>query len=118
MARQSRPLKTSFWDDDKVALLSMEAQLTLAGLITKHADDEGRFLASPQAIGGALFPHRDIAPARLKKWLTEIERAGIAVVYMVGAATYGALPNWDRHQKVPHPSPSTLPPPPDEGLFS
>lgn len=118
MARQSRPLKTSFWDDDKVARLSFEAQLTLAGLITRHADDEGRFIATPQAIGGALYPHRDVAPARLRKWLAEIEREGMATIYKVGAGTYGCLPNWHRHQKVPHPSPSTLPPPPEDGLFS
>lgn len=118
MARQSRPLKTSFWDDEKVALLSFEAQLVLAGLITKHADDKGRFVATPQAIGGALFPHREITPARIKKWLAEIEREGMAVTYKHGAGTYGWLPKWHRHQKPPHPSPSTLPPPPDEGLFS
>ena len=118
MARQSRPLKTSFWDDDKVARLSMEAQLALAGLITKHADDKGRFVATPQAIGGAVFPLRDIAPARMKRWLAEIECEGLIVIYKVGSATYGALPNWHRHQSPPHPSPSTLPPPPEEGFFS
>jgi predicted DNA-binding ribbon-helix-helix protein len=47
MARLSRPLKTAFWDDDKVCHLSRDARLTLAGLITKMADDEGRFIASP-----------------------------------------------------------------------
>lgn len=118
MARMSRPLKTSFWEDDKVARLSFEAQLTLAGLITKHADDEGRFIATPQAVGGALFPHRDIAGARIKKWLAEIEREGMAHVYKIGAGTYGVLPNWHRHQKPPHPTKSTLPAPPDDGLFS
>lgn len=118
MARQSRPLKSSFWEDDKVAALSMEAQLVLAGLITKHADDEGRFVATPQAIHGALFPLRDISVSRLKKWMAEIEQQGLAVTYRVGAGTYGWLPKWSRHQKVPHPSPSTLPSPPEEGLFA
>lgn len=118
MARQSRPLKSSFWDDEKVAQLSMEAQLTLAGLITKHADDAGRFVATPQAIHGALYPHRDITPARLKKWIGEIERLGMLVTYKVGAGTFGWLPNWEKHQNPPHPTPSTLPAPPEEGLFA
>lgn len=118
MARQSRPLKSSFWEDDKVAALSMEAQLVLAGLITKHADDEGRFVATPQAIHGALFPLRDISVSRLKRWLTEIEQQGLAVTYRYGAGIYGCLPGWAKHQKVPHPSPSTLPAPPEEGLFA
>jgi hypothetical protein len=118
MARQSRPLKSSFWDDDKVALLSLEAQLLLAGLITKHADDDGRFVATPQAIHGAIFPLRDIAVPRLKRWMAEIERLELATTYRVGAGIYGFLPNWGKHQKVPHPSPSTLPAPPEEGLFA
>lgn len=118
MARKSRPLKSSFWTDDKVCRLSRDARLTLAGLITLHADDKGRFLATPQAIGGALFPHDEIPPARIKKWLTEIEKEGLASIYRVNGGTYGWLPNWHRHQKPPHPTPSTLPAAPDEGLFS
>lgn len=117
MARLSRPLKSKFWEDQDVALLSMEAQLTLAGLITKHADDEGRFIATTQAIHGAIYPHRAITPARLKKWLAEIEAAGMVEIYNCGAGTYGWLPKWTKHQKVPHPSPSTLPAPPEDGLF-
>lgn len=118
MARQSRPLKSKFWEDEDVALLSMEAQLTLAGIITKLADDEGRFIATPQAVHGAIYPHRDIAPARLKRWLAEIEGLRIIVIYKVGAGTYGCLVNWDKHQKVPHPTDSTLPAPPEEGLWA
>jgi hypothetical protein len=118
MARQSRPLKSSFWDDDKVCRLSRDARLTLAGLITRHADDDGRFIATPQAVGGALFPHDEITPARIKKWLREIEDEGIVMTYQVNGGTYGWLAKWARHQRPPHPTPSTLPPPPDEGLFS
>lgn len=111
MARQSRPLKTSFWDDDKVCRLSRDARLTLAGLITKMADDEGRFLATPVAVSGSLFPHDDLPPARVKRWLAEIEGEGIVYIYRVNGGTYGELVTWARHQKPPHPSPSTLPAP-------
>lgn len=111
MARQSRPLKTAFWDDDKVCRLSRDARLTLAGLITKMADDEGRFIATPVAVSGALFPHDDIAPARIKKWLDEIEGEGMVSIYRVNGGTYGCLTTWSRHQRPPHPSPSTIPEP-------
>lgn len=113
MARQSRPLKTSFWDDEKVCRLSRDARLTLAGLITKMADDEGRFIATPVAVGGALFPQDELPPARIKRWLSEIEALGMVRIYKVGGGTYGNLPKWIRHQKPPHPSPSTLPEPPE-----
>lgn len=109
MARQSRPLKTSFWSDDKVCRLSRDARLTLAGLITCMADDEGRFIATPVAIGGAIFPYDDLPPARIKKWLDEIETEGMVDLYRVNGGTYGELPGWIKHQKPPHPSQSILP---------
>lgn len=114
MARQSRPLKTSFWDDDKVCRLSRDARLTLAGLITKVADDKGRFVATPGAVSGALFPHDDLPPARVKKWLAEIEAEQMISVYRVNGGTYGCLNGWMKHQRPPHPSPSTIPAPPEE----
>lgn len=113
MARLSRPLKTAFWDDDKVCRLSRDARLTLAGLITKMADDEGRFIASPVAVSGALFPHDNLSPAKVERWLNEIESQGMASIYRVNGGTYGCLPGWARHQNPPHPSKSTLPPPED-----
>lgn len=114
MARQSRPLKTAFWADDKVCRLSRDARLTLAGLITCMADDEGRFIASPVAVSGSLFPHDDLPPARIRRWLTEIENEGMVTIYRVNGGTYGHLTTWARHQRPPHPSPSVLPEPPEE----
>ena len=114
MARLSRPLKTAFWDDDKVCRLSRDARLTLAGLITKMADDEGRFIATPAAIGGALFPNDEISHARIKRWLGEIEAEGMVHTYRINGGTYGCLNGWAKHQKPPHPSPSTIPAPPEE----
>lgn len=111
MARLSRPLKNAFWGDDKVCRLSRDARLTLAGLITKMADDEGRFIASPVAVSGSLFPHDDLPPAKVKKWLAEIAGEGIVHIYRVNGGTYGCLSTWAKHQKPPHPSPSTIPEP-------
>lgn len=118
MARKSRPLATAFWTDDKVAHLSRDARLTLAGIITKMADDEGRFVATPAAVAGELFPNDEIPPTRIKRWLEEIAREGIVLVYRVNGGTYGWLVGWTKHQKPPHPTPSTLPAPTEEVLFS
>lgn len=114
MARLSRPLKTAFWDDDKVCQLTRDARLTLAGLITKMADDEGRFIASPVAVSGALFPHDNLAPAKVDRWLAEIEAEGMVQIYRVNGGIYGALRGWAKHQNPPHPSPSTIPAPCEE----
>lgn len=118
MARKARPLSTAFWTDDKVAHLSRDARLTLAGLITKCADDEGRFVATVAAISGDLFPYDDLPPTRVKKWLGEIEAEGMVLIYRVNGGTYGWLPKWHAWQKPPHPTPSTLPAPTEEVLFS
>ena len=118
MARKARPLSTAFWTDDKVAHLSRDARLTLIGLITKMVDDEGRFVATTAAISGDLFPYDDLSPARIKKWMAEIAREGIVLVYRVNGGTYGWLPKWHAWQKPPHPTPSSLPAPTEEVLFS
>lgn len=114
MPRKARPLSTAFWTDEKVARLSRDARLTLAGLITKCADDEGRFVATTTAVGGDLFPYDELPPTKIKRWMAEIETAGMVVVYKVGGGTYGWLPSWHSWQKPPHPTPSTLPAPSEE----
>lgn len=106
-----RTIKPSFWADEAVADLTRDARLVLIGLISS-ADDEGRFLASHSAISGYLFPHDDIAPTRLRKWLDEIEQTGIVRFYSVNRREYGVFPNWKKHQRISKPSPSPLPEPP------
>jgi hypothetical protein len=118
MARKARPLSTSFWTDDKVAHLTRDARLTLIGLITRCADDEGRFVATINTISAELFPFDDLPPSRVKKWVAEIEREGMVLIYRVNGGTYGWLPKWHAWQKPPHPTKSTLPAPAEEALFS
>ena len=106
-----RTIKPSFWGDEAVADLSRDARLVLVGLISS-ADDQGRFLASHSAVAGYIFPHDDIAPAKLRKWLDEIEGTGIVRFYSVNRREYGAFPNWKKHQRISKPQPSALPEPP------
>ena len=106
-----RTIKPSFWSDEAVADLSRDARLVLVGLISS-ADDEGRFLASHSAISGYLFPHDDIVPTKLRKWLDEIEGTGIVRFYSVNRREYGAFPNWKKHQRISKPQKSALPEPP------
>lgn len=118
-----RSLKPLFWGDDKVSELSRDARLLFLGLISM-ADDDGRFLASHQAIAGYVFPNdQDITPKKLNGWLSQLtEPRGdpprpLIVLYNGGRIKYGVIPNYRKHQRISHPQPSTLPPPPNEGLF-
>lgn len=105
-----RTMKPSFWGDERVAKLTRDARLLLAGLISM-ADDDGRFLASPNAVNGYVFPNDDLPPAKVAKWLDEIARVGIIHTYRPDAVTYGCLPNWHKHQKINRYTPSQLPEP-------
>ena len=107
-----RTIKPSFWGDEKVSELSRDARLLFIGLMS-FADDDGRFLASHQAIAGYVFPNDDdVTVAKLAKWLAEIESHGMIVLYNGGRLKYGAFPRWSKHQKISHPQPSSLPSPP------
>ena len=85
----------------------------LIGLISS-ADDEGRFLASQSAICGYLFPHDDVTPKTLRRWLDEIQATGIVQFYSVNKREYGVFPKWLNHQKINRPQASSLPPPPSD----
>ena len=111
-----RTIKPSFWGDDKVSELSLEARLLFLGLISM-ADDDGRFLASHNSIAGYVFPNDEIPVKRLVAWLDEIQRGGLVVFYNGGRVKYGAIPKFRDHQRISHPQKSTLPPPPTEEGF-
>jgi hypothetical protein len=112
-----RTIKPSFWSDPGVVRLSRDARLLMVGLVS-FADDEGRFVGSPAAIIGYVYPHDDdVTPLKLKRWLSEIEKQCHLILYQVDGLSYGALDKYHKHQVISHPQKSTLPPPPHEGLF-
>ena len=107
-----RTVKPTFWGDDKVAQLSREARLLFLGLISM-ADDEGRFLASHQAIAGFVFPNDlDITAKKLAMWLDELTSLGMVQIYNGGRGRYGAIPKWRTHQRINRAQSSSLPEPP------
>lgn len=111
-----RTIKPSFWTDDQVTHLPWDARLLLVGIISM-ADDEGRFVATPQSVLGYVFPHERVSEARYRKMLGQIAETGIVQLYGTNGCAYGFLPKWKRHQKINHPQRSTLPDPPQEGLW-
>lgn len=111
-----RTIKPSFWGDDKVCRLSWDARLLLIGIIST-ADDQGRFIATPQAVLGYVFPHEDVSSARFKKLMAEIVDTKIVALYEDRGRAYGYLPHWRKHQRINKPSPSTFPAPPQEASW-
>lgn len=110
-----RTVKPSFWSSRTAAQVSRDARLLALGLIS-FADDQGRFLASPSAIIGYVYPHDDdVTPAKFNRWFGELAKAGFVVTYVDGSVKYGVV-NF-KHQRISHPQPSTYPAPPQEGLW-
>lgn len=106
-----RTLKPGFWSDAGVVGLSREARLLLVGLISM-SDDEGRFVATPAAIRGYVYPFDNVTDAFVTRTRDEIAKAGIVFLYRADGLDLGVLPNFLRHQRVNRPTPSVIPPPP------
>lgn len=102
-----RTVKPRVWHDEQIIEISRDARLLFIVLITM-ADDEGRFLASPSVIVGHGYPEDMDALKRIPRWLAELEGTGLVQLY---GKRYGRLPSWDRHQKISHVTPSTIPSP-------
>lgn len=111
-----RTIKPSFWGDDDVCRLSWDARLLLVGIISL-ADDEGRFIATPQSVLGYVFPHEDVTTAKYRRLMGQITDTKIVALYDDQGRSYGFLPKWKKHQKISKPQRSALPAPPQEGLW-
>lgn len=108
-----RTVKPEFWGHAKTAKVSRDARLLFLALLN-DADDEGRLLGSVKRLAGQVFPHDDdVGSGEIREWLGELSRARFVDLYEVDGIPYVLVRGFDEHQKVSHPSPSRLPPPPD-----
>lgn len=105
-----RSLKPSFWSNQKIGKLSRDARLLAIGLIS-YADDEGRFLASPNALIGHVYPNDTVSLKQVARWRDALADVGLIELYEVDGFEYGRFPRWADHQRISHPFPSTFPEP-------
>lgn len=112
VAPRIRTIKPEFWGSPDVSRLSRDARLLVVGLISM-ADDDGRFLASPNAIIGHVYPNdENVTPVQVRKWLAEVSARDEPVhLYEVDGVRYGVLPNWHKHQRINRYSASKMPAP-------
>jgi hypothetical protein len=118
-----RTVKPDFWKSESNGKLSLNARLLFIGLFN-HADDEGRFRASPALIRAELFPYDDIALSAITGLMKELFDNGRKIIIYSGndGDQYGFIPSFKDHQLVNRPQASKLPKPPDNppihGMFS
>lgn len=110
-----RTIKPEFPQSESMGRVSRDARLTFIELWTL-ADDDGRLRGNSALLAGLLFPYDDDARKKIDGWLSELEREQCIVRYRIGADSYIAILNWSEHQKIDHPKPSKIPPPPSDTL--
>jgi len=109
-----RTIKPEFWTDEKVTACSMPARLFFIGLWT-FADDDGRMPFSPKRLQLQIFPGD---PVDVEELVAELVSFGLIRVYAVEGRDYLAVCNFNRHQRMSHPSPSRVPEfPENSGTF-
>ncbi len=113
MARK-RMVDPDFWVDERIGCLSRDARLLFIGM-WNFADDEGRMVASPARLRVEVFPYdEDLTTAIVENLLDELVAQGLVRRYEVDGRQLLWIPNFLKHQKINHPTPSVLPPCPDE----
>jgi hypothetical protein len=78
------------------------------------ADDEGRFIASTNAINGYVFPHDHLTNLKVKKLLNELVFERFVEIYEENGLTYGSIVTFKKHQRINRKTPSIHPPPPSQ----
>ena len=91
--------------------LSHDARLLYLLLYT-IADDEGRIREDSGSFAYELFPGETGFGLKIDACLREIEHEQLIGRYDVKRARYLVISDW-KAQKIYHPTPSKLPPPPD-----
>jgi hypothetical protein len=107
-----RTIKPEFPQSESMGRVSRDARLLFVQMWT-IADDEGRLRGNSRMLASLLFPYDNDAPGLIDGWLTELEREGCIIRYIVEnhayKQNYCQISNWLIHQKIDKPSASKIP---------
>ena len=111
---RKRMIDPGIWTSEGFAMLTYRQRLLFVGLVTQ-ADDDGRGRAAPLTLKMTIFPgDEELRPQEVGKDLIAIGATDMATLYEAGGRRYYALTGWSRHQRISHPTKSTIPKPPPE----
>jgi hypothetical protein len=112
MAR-TRTIKPGIAHAPSMRCVARDARLLFI-LLWTVADDEGRLRGAVPGLAAQLFPADGDAPMFLAAWLDALEGQGSIERYTVDDVEYLRIVHWHDHQYIRHPTPSSLPPSPNE----
>lgn len=104
-----RTVKPEFWDDEKLAKFSLQANLIYIGT-WNFSDDSGIIRRNANWIKSKIFPHREeLRLSDVRIWIKELEDAGIIVPFNCNNEGYYLIPTFKTHQRIDKPQKSKIP---------
>lgn len=104
-----RTIKPEFWDDEKLAKMSLPSNLLYVAM-WNHADDEGVIRSGANWIKSTVFPHREnLRLEEVKAWIKELEDSRMIVPFQHNQEGYYVIRNFKKHQRIDKPQPSKIP---------
>jgi hypothetical protein len=108
-----RTIQPDFAQSPSMRRVPREARLLFV-LLWTITDDAGRCEAHPDDLVQILYPSDFDAATYILGWLDALELEGCIERYTVDDIDYLRIVRWHKHQQIDHPSPSHLPPSPNE----
>lgn len=105
-----RSIKPDWLDDEGLLSCSAEARVLSVALLLL-ADDYGNGRAGHMVLGARVFP---VNPGVVVDAMAELVRIRFASRYTCRGQAYYSVRNWDKHQRVDHPSDRGRVPGPDD----
>lgn len=100
-----RTIKPDFWTDEKLVECSASARLLFIGM-WNFADDNGNLQRSSKKLKMQILPSDDV---NCEKLVLELLAQGILVEYHANDEMYLHIKGFHKHQKIDHPSKTTIP---------
>lgn len=99
---------------DPLFRFARDVRLFYVGL-WNFADDEGRFIYDLVKLKGEILPFdEDFTLKKIQRVMEVLEKAKRIFIYEIEGIRYGWIVNFKKHQTINRPTPSILPPPPED----
>ena len=115
MAR-SRMIKPDFWDDEKLAGVSMQSRLVFIALLN-YSDDYGVVRGNNAWLKNKIFPFENIELSKFSDWVQELKSINVIIPFTADSEMYLYIKNFAKHQKINRPSETRNPKPPQDILM-
>lgn len=116
MSGRIRSIKPEWLEDERLAAAGDDVRVLSIGLILL-ADDHGNGRAHPLYLASHVWPYGEAHESltKITRGLAVLAAMGFVTVYESGGQRYFHIRNWQKHQKVQHPSGPRVPRP-EEGV--